>query len=168
MMMFCQHSEKYSKNTSDELFRKHSVLTENQFGFRSNRDTCLAVADMIDKVTEKLDAYNYSLGLFIDLSKAFDTLDYAILIAKLEFYGVRDNALNWFRSYLSNRQQCVDYNGVQSSLLHIRTAVRQGSTFGPLLFLIHINDIVNVSKFLHLILFAHDTNIFLHHSDLNI
>jgi len=54
---------------------KHSVLTENHFGFRSNRDTCLAVADMIDKITEKLDAYNYSLGLFIDLSKAFDTLD---------------------------------------------------------------------------------------------
>jgi len=67
---------------------KHSVLTENQFGFRSDRYTCLAVADMIDKVTEKLDAYNYSLGLFIDLSKAFDMLDHAILIAKLEFYGV--------------------------------------------------------------------------------
>ena len=147
---------------------KHSILTENQFGFRSNRDTCSAVADMIDKVTEKLDAYNYSLGLFIDLSKAFDTLDHAILIAKLEFYGVRGNALKWFRSYLSNRQQYVDYNGVQSSLLHILTGVPQRSILGPLLFLTYINDIINASKFLHLILFADDTNIFLRHSDLNI
>ena len=111
---------------------KHSVLTENQFGFRSNRDTCLAVADVIDKVTDKLDAYNYSLGLFIVLSKAFHTLDHAILIAKLEFYGVTGNALNWFRSYLSNRQQYVDYNGVQSSLFHIRTGVPQGSILGLL------------------------------------
>jgi len=123
---------------------------------------------MIDKVTEKLDAYNYSLGLFIDLSKAFDTLDHAILIAKLEYDGVTGIALNWFRSYLSNRQQYVDYNGVQSSLLHILTVVPQGSILGPLLFLIYINDIINASKFLHLILFADDTNIFLHHCDLNI
>ena len=104
---------------------KHSALIENQFGFRSNRDKCLAVVDMIDKVTEKLDAYNYSLGMFIDLSKAFDTLDHAILIDKLEFCGVRGCALNWFRSYLSNRRLYVDYNGVQSSLLHIRTGVPQ-------------------------------------------
>jgi len=93
---------------------------------------CLAVADIIDKVTDKLDAYNYSLGLFIVLSKAFHTLDHAILIAKLEFYGVTGNALNWFRSYLSNRQQYVDYNGVQSSLFHIRTGVPQGSILGLL------------------------------------
>ena len=90
---FSKIFEKISSHTSDDLFiEKHSVLTENQFGFRSrpNRDTCLAaVVDMIDKVTEKLDAYNYSLGLFVDLSKAFDTLDHAILIDKLEFYGVR-------------------------------------------------------------------------------
>jgi len=124
---------------------------------------------MIDKVTEKLDAYNYSFGLFIDLSKAFDTLDRAILIDKLEFYGVRGCALNRFRSYLSNRRQYVDYNGVQSSLLHVRTVVPQGSILGPLLFLIYMYDIINASKFLHLILFVcNDTNIFLHHSDLSI
>jgi len=70
--------------------------------------------------------------------------------------------------YNSNRQQYVDYNGVQSSLLHILTGVPQWSILGPPLFLIYINDIINASKFLHLILFADDTNIFLHHSDLNI
>jgi len=108
------------------------------------------------------------LGLYIDLSKAFDTLDHAIFIDKLEFCGDRGCALNWFTSHLSNRRQYVDYNGVQSSLLHIRTAVPLGSILGPLLFLIYINDTVNASKFLHLILFADDTGIFLHHSDLSI
>ena len=83
---------------------------------------------------------NYSLGLFIDLSKAFDTLDHNILINKLEFYGVRGKGLDWFRSYLSNRQQYVQFNGTKSGLLKIKTGVPQGSILGPLLFLIYIND----------------------------
>ena len=107
------------------------------------------------------------MGLFIDLSKAFDTLDHTILIDKLEFYGIRGIALNWFKSYLKNRSQYVDYNGTQSTLLKIRTGVPQGSILGPLLFLIYINDIINASKYLHLILFADDTNVFFHHKDLN-
>ena len=76
--LFCQHSKKNIWKTSSYTcnLEKHSVLTENQFGFRSNRDTCLAVVDVFDKVTEKLDAYNHFLGLFIDLSKAFNTLDH--------------------------------------------------------------------------------------------
>lgn len=122
---------------------------------------------MIDNVTERLDIGNYSLGLFIDLSKAFDTLDHTILIHKLEFYGVRGKALDWFRSYLTNRQQYVQFNGTKSSLLNIKTGVPQGSILGPLLFLIYINDIVKASKYLYLILFADDTNVFMHHKDLN-
>jgi len=150
---------------------KHSILTGNRFGFRSNRDTCPVVADMTDKVNQKLDVYalcSYSLGLFIDLSEAFDMLGHKNFVAKLELYGIRGTALKWLRSYLTNRKQYVDCNGVQSNVLHIRTGIPQGSVLGPLLFLLYINDIVNASKFLYLILFADDAIIFLHHSDLNI
>ena len=144
---------------------KHSILINNQYGFRNNHDTSLAVIDMIDNITEKLDSGYFSLGLFIDLSKAFDTLDHRILINKLEFYGIRGKALEWFKSYLTNRQQYVQYNGVQSNIMHIKTGVPQGSILGPLLFLIYINDIVKASELLYLILFADDTNVFIYHKD---
>ena len=159
--------EKIVHNRLMTYLDKHSILITNQFGFRRNSDSSLAVVDMVDRITEQLDANCHSLGLFIDLSKAFDTLDHTILIDKLEFYGIRGIALNWFKSYLKNRSQYVDYNGTQSTLLKIRTGVPQGSILGPLLFLIYINDIINASKYLHLILFADDTNVFFHHKDLN-
>ena len=100
------------------------------------------------------------MGLFIDLSKAFDTVNHDILLAKLEFYGVRGVALQWFKSYLSCRTQFVQYNGYNSSSKYIKCGVPQGSILGPLLFLLYINDLCNVSKALDFILFADDTNIF--------
>ena len=100
------------------------------------------------------------------MSKAFDTLNHDILLNKLELYGVRGVALDWFKSYLANRSQCVSSGGVMSSLKPITHGVPQGSFLGPLLFILYINDIVNCSKYLIFILFADDTNIFFSSTDI--
>ena len=104
---------------------------------------------------------------FLDFSKAFDTVDHNILFTKLEFYGIRDTALTWFKSYLSNRTQFVEYDNVQSDKKVITCGVPQGSILGPLLFLIYINDLALVSSKLFSLLFADDSNMFLTGKDPN-
>jgi hypothetical protein len=96
--------------------------------------------------------------VFIDLQKAFDTLDHKILLEKLCFYGIRGLALDWFKNYLENRKQCVYLDNTLSSFNSIVSGVPQGSILGPLLFILYINDIVNCSSMLYFILFADDTN----------
>ena len=126
----------------------------------------MALLKLIDKVSTEMDIQSYSMGIFLDLSKAFDTVDHKILLDKLSRYGIRGTALSWFKSYLANRIQYVCVNNVISSCLPICCGVPQGSVLGPLLFIIYINDICNVSDVLECILFADDTNLFL--SDKNL
>jgi len=94
------------------------------------------------------------------MSKAFDTIDHNILLDKLQLYGLRGNVLEWMRSYLSNRTQYVSVNNIKSDASTINRGVPQGSILGPLMFIIYINDIVNISQVLNMILFADDTNLF--------
>ena len=96
---------------------------------------------------------------FLDLKKAFDTINQDIIISKLELYGIRGTCRSWFKSYLGNRMQRVELNGISSSCKRVKCGFHQGSILGPLLFTIYINDLPNVCKDVEIILFADDTNI---------
>ena len=115
-----------------------------------------------------MDSKKLGCGLFIVLKKAFDTVNHEILVQKLEHYGIRGKALDWFNSYLTGRMQFTFCNGKRSELRTITCGVPQGSVLGPLLFLLYINDLPNISSKLKFYLFADDTNIFYEGSNLDV
>ena len=123
---------------------------------------------IIDRIQKVIDDRNYSCGIFLDFSKAFDTINHNILIRKLQHYGVRGLALDWFISYLSNRNQVVTVNGVQSELLSISCGIPQGSVLGPILFLLYINDFLKCSKLFDFHLFADDANLFYENKNISV
>ena len=147
----------YSK-ISDFLVR-YEILFKSQYGFRKGHNTTHATLDFLQTIESALKANEYAIGIFCDLSKAFDTLDHEILLTKLDHYGVRGTWLAWLRSYLTNRHQYVEMNGVKSDLAPITVGVPQGSILGPLLFLIYINDLPAAVNKLIPVLFADDTNL---------
>ena len=137
---------------------QHKLLYNHQYGFREGHSTELAVLEFIDRIYGHLDNNKTPISVFIDLSKAFDTIDHNILCHKLHFYGILNTELKWFKSYLTNRKQYVDLSGSISNMENISTGVPQGSILGPLLFTIYMNDIANASNF-HSILYADDTTL---------
>ena len=150
-----------------QFINDNNVLYKFQFGFRKAHSPNLALILLVDKISRALEDGDYVLGLFLDFSKAFDTVNHDILFTKLEFYGVRGLPLSLFKSYLNGRQQYVEYNGVSSTRSNIVCGVPQGSILGPLLFLLYINDLAHASDKIFSILFADDSNLFLSGKDPN-
>ena len=159
--------EKIMYSRLHEFLEKLDILYEYQFGFRKKHSTHLAHLILHDKLSKVLDDGKTAIGIYLDFSKAFDTVDHDILLSKLFYYGIRGPAYDWFQSYLSDRSQYVTYNGVKSSTKPIKCGVPQGSILGPLLFLIYINDLPNVCKVTMPFLFADDTHLFTSGDDLD-
>ena len=137
------------------------ILYNYQLGFRKNRSTQMALSILVDRIQQCISKKQYVIGTFIDLSKAFDLVNHKILLKKLYHYGIRGHALEWINNYLTDRTQYVVYNNGTSHHGTVSMGVPQGSILGPLLFLIYINDLPNVSNVLFYLLFADDTNIFI-------
>ena len=150
----------------NDFLETNDVLHNLQFGFRQKHSTSHALISLTEKIKQTIDKGNLACGVFIDLKKAFDTVNHTILLQKLEHYGIRGIPLQWFKSYLTGRKQYVSVCGNTSETLEIKCGVPQGSVLGPLLFLLYINDLAKVSKKLTFFLFADDTNI--HYESSNI
>ena len=146
-------------NDNNLLFRK-------QFGFRKGHSTDHALIKLIDSIYDSFNQNKYTLGVFIDLSKTFDTVDHNILICKINSYDIKNNSRKWFSSYLSNRKQFIEEGAIKTSSLDNICGVPQGSILEPILFIIYVNDLCSVFKVFEPIIFADDTNLFFSHKSI--
>ena len=165
--IFSKFFEKAIYNRLSSFINKNNILYEHQYGFRSNYSTSLAVIQLVEQISSSVDNKELSLGIFLDLSRAFDTVNHRILLTKLEHYGIRGLALKWITSYLTNRKQFVEYINTSSDHKTVTCGIPQGSILGPLLFILYINEISNSSNLLKFILFADDTNVFFSGKDIS-
>ena len=158
---FSKMLERAMHNRLQQFLDKSNILYDRQFGFRKSYSTAHAIMEVVDHLTTNIDKRLITIGVFLDLSKAFDTIKHDILLDKLAHYGIRGITLDWFKSYLTERHQQVTCSNAVSNLTTILCGVPQGSILGPLLFLIYINDIIKCSNNLIMYLFADDTTVFI-------
>ena len=151
--------EKVISSQLTDFFVQNDLFFGSQYGYRTKHSTTHAGIELVDRIQKLWVANEIPLCIFLDLSKAFDTLNYDVLLWKLSFYGVRGSALQLIKDYLTNRKQFVSFNGSESDLLPLNIGVPQGSILGPLLFIIYTNDIHTSSSLFDFILYADDTSL---------
>ena len=164
--IFSKIFERLMYNKLIQFFDQYNVLYKNQFGFRQGHSTHNALITLVDSITKFLDYGDIVIGVFIDIKKAFDTVNHKILLKKytiMEFVGMYLTG----ESYLTNRSQMVLFNGKISDIRDVTCGVHQSSILGPLLFILYINDFAKVSDKLFHVLFADDTNAFLNGKNMN-
>lgn len=153
-------------NRLSTFFLKHNIISKYQYGFQKSKSTEQALLYIKDKIIANIENRQFTIGLFLDLKKAFDSIDHTILLNKLERYGIRGVAGNLLKSYLTKRSQYVEINSISSDILELEQGVPQGSKLGPLLFIVYVNDIINIKGPQELVMYADDTNIFFTSDDI--
>ena len=157
MPFFPKICEKIIFNHVINFLNANNVLYDYQFGFRNHHSTSHAIITRVEIVERALDTGKVVVGVFLDIKKAFDTVNHTILLHKLEKYGIQEIVLKWF----SSRKQYVQYDGYKSDVKKISHGVPQGSILGPLLFILYINDFSRTSDHFFSIIFADDTSVFI-------
>ena len=164
---FTKVFEKIVYNKLFNFISDNNILYDHQYGFRKGRSTQQAIVTLVDRITKSQDIGDIVTTLLIDLKKAFDTIDHRILLRKLYSYGIRGTMFKWIEGYLTGRSQYVIFDGKVSETRSIKCGVPQGSILGPLLFILSVNDICNVSPILFKILYANDTCVLISGNHLN-
>ena len=162
---FSKIIERLMYNRLYKYVKINNILNPAQYGFQNKRSTEHAILELKNRVINYLAKKHHCIGIFIDLSKAFDTLNHSILLEKLYSLGIRGIPHRWFSSYLKDRSQFVEYLSSRSEVRNVSCGVPQGSILGPLLFLLYVNDITSVCNECDPILFADDTTLIFHNTN---
>ena len=165
--LFSKIFEKCMSARLTKFLTKFSLITPNQFGFVKGLSCFDAISSLMEYLYSQINKNKHVISVFIDLKKAYDTVNHTILLKKMESYGVRGISSDWFKSYLKDRPQCVRIGKSESEYEICRFGVPQGSVLGSLLFLIYINDLPEVSSKLFSVLYADDTCLSLSNHDYN-
>lgn len=158
--MFSKVIEETINSRLIHIFQKKNIIVKNQYGFQKKKSTEMALLDIKAKLADNIENKLLTVGLFLDFKKAFDSVQHDILLLKLSRYGVGGTALDIVKSYLENRLQYTNIGKAKYEFGEITCGVPQGSILDPLLFIIYINDIVNIPLTPDIVLYADDTNVF--------
>uniref|UniRef100_A0A8C6TYG5 Reverse transcriptase domain-containing protein n=1 Tax=Neogobius melanostomus TaxID=47308 RepID=A0A8C6TYG5_9GOBI len=166
LSQFSKNIEKWFTIKLDSFLEEKNILFDYQYGFRSNRSTSAALIHFTEEVLAAIDHSQYMVSVFLDLKKAFDSVNHELL-SKLQDYGIRGHVFKWLESYLQNRQQYVQFDQLNSKHETVVCGIPQGSIIGPKLFILFINDIYEATKRMGFLLFADDTTVYKSGSDLD-